>query len=189
MRGMHNGGSASQSCSELLAASVITASATASADMEDIDCSSSSFTFAGEGFDLDCERDLGKLRAGESSGSTQVDVMSIKGNDPYVFMTVVDIRITATRIYMEHPGLRENFRDTFTHVEIKDWNSVDKKNSYDIAEFTAEISGYPSSCIAIQRYTNAMHIGFKRRVIGISCSPESREPVYAALTNLHAPGD
>ena len=173
----------------LLAAVIITLSATASADMEDIDCSSSSFSFAGEGYDLDCQRDLGKVRAGESSGETQVDVMSIKGDDPYVFMTVVDIRITATRIYMEHRSLKENFRDAFTHIEIKDWNSVDKKNGYDIAEFTAEISGYPSSCIAIQRYTNPMHVGFKRRVIGMACSPVSREPVYAALTNLHAPGD
>jgi hypothetical protein len=172
----------------VLAAAIVSAPA-ASADMEPIDCGSTSFSFAAEDYDLDCERDSGALRAEESSGSTQVDVMSIKGNDPYVFMTVVDIRIVATRIYMEHRGLKENFLDAFTNMEIKDWNKVDKKNGYDVAEFTAEISGYPSSCIAIQRYTSPAHIGFKRRLIGMGCSPASREPVYAALTKLRAPGD
>src|SRR5689334_24973749 len=103
----------------LLAAAMVAASATASADMEPIDCGSTSFSFAAEDYDLDCERDSAALRAEESSGSTQVDVMSIKGNDPYVFMTVVDIRIVATRIYMEHRGLKENFLDAFTNMEIK----------------------------------------------------------------------
>ena len=51
------------------------------------------------------------------------------------------------------------------------------------------ISGLPSSCVAIQRYTNAAWTGFKRRMIGMGCSPVDRSLVYAAIAKLRAPGD
>lgn len=163
--------------------------AAAPADMVEIDCSSSSFAFSADGYHLDCQRSTGQVRAGESSGATQIDVMTISGDNPRMFMTVVGIRVTATRIYMEHRTLRQNFNDAFSDIEVADWKGIGNKGGYDSAEFTATISGLPSLCVAIQRYTNAAWTGFKRRVIGMGCSSVDRESVYAALDKLRAPGD
>ena len=174
--------------SALLAAAIIAAPA-AQADDDAIDCSSSSFGFSEPGYNVDCERSTDQVRAGESSGATQIDVMTISGEKPRMFMTIVGVRITATRLYMEYRGLRQNFSDAFTHVEVQDWNGIGNKNGYDSAEFTAVISGLPSSCVAIQRYTNAAWTGFKRRVIGMGCSTVDRSHVYDAIAKLRAPGD
>jgi hypothetical protein len=173
----------------LFAAAIIAVPAAAAGDMDEIDCSGSSFAFSADGYHVDCQRSTEQVRAGESSGSTQIDVMTISADDPRMFMTVVGVRITATRLYMEHRSLRENFRDAFTEIEVEDWKGIGNKGGYDSAEFTATISGLPSSCVAIQRYTNAAWIGFKRRVIGMGCSPANRDLVYAALAKLRAPGD
>jgi hypothetical protein len=172
-----------------LAAAMMALPAAGLADMVDIDCSSSSFVFADDGYHVDCQRSDGQVRAEQSTGASQVDVMNISGDDPRMFMTVVGIRVTATRIYLEHRSLRENFDDVFSDIEAEDWKAIGKKDGYDRAEFTAEISGLPSSCVAIQRYTNPAWIGFKRRIIGMGCSPIDRGFVYAALTKLRAPGD
>lgn len=172
----------------LLVAAIIAAPAAASANMDDIDCGSSSFSFAGDGYHVDCQRSTDQVRAGESTGATRVDVMTISADDPRMFMTVVDIRITATRLYMEHRSLRENFREAFKEIDTEDWNGIGNKGGYDSAEFKTTISGLPSSCVAIQRYTNAAWTGFKRRVIGMGCSPVNRESVYTALAKLRAPG-
>lgn len=84
--------------SALLAAALIAMPAAQSDSMDAIDCSSSSFAFAGEGYTVDCERSTDQVRAGESSGATQVDVMTISSEEPRMFMTVVGVRITATRL-------------------------------------------------------------------------------------------
>ena len=173
----------------LLAVALIAAPAARSDDMDAIDCASSSFAFSGEGFNVDCERSNDQVRAGESSGATQIDVMTISGEEPRMFMTVVGIRVTATRLYMEYRGLRQNFNELFTSIEVKDWKGIGNKGGYDSAEFTAMISGLPSSCVAIQRYTNAAYIGFKRRLIGMGCSTLDRSHVYDAIAKLRAPGD
>jgi hypothetical protein len=175
--------------SAFLAVAIIAAPAAKSQDMDEIDCSSSSFGFSEEGYNVDCQRSTDQVRAGESTGATQVDVMTISSDDPRMFMTLVGVRITATRLYMEHRGLRQNFQDVFTEIEAKDWKGIGNKIGYDSAEFTAEISGLPSSCVAIQRYTNAAWTGFKRRMIGMGCSPVSRDLVYTAITKLRSPGD
>jgi hypothetical protein len=173
----------------LLAAALIAVPAAQSEEMDAIDCSSSTFAFSGEGFNVDCERSNGQVRAGESSGSTQIDVMTISSEQPRMFMTMIGVRITATRLYMEYRGLRQNFNDLFSNIEVKDWNGIGNKGGYDSAEFTAVVSGLPSSCVAIQRYTNAAFTGFKRRMIGMGCSPVDRTHVYDAIAKLRAPGD
>ena len=173
----------------LLAGAILAAPAAQSDSMDAIDCSSSSFAFSAEGYNVDCERSTDQVRAGESSGATQIDVMTISGEEPRMFMTVIGVRITATRLYMEYRGLRQNFSEAFTHIEVQDWNGIGNKGGYDSAEFTALISGLPSSCVAIQRYTNAAWTGFKRRMIGMGCSPVDRTHVYEAIAKLRAPGD
>lgn len=158
-------------------------------DMREIDCSGSQFSFPGEGYRLDCEQSAKQVRAGESSGATVVDVMTIGADAPSMFLTVIGMKVNATRLYLEYRNLGSNFRDTFKNTEVEDWKTVGNKNGYDIAEFKAVISGVPSQCIAIQRYTNAAWTGFKRKMIGMGCSPVGLEPVYAALSKLQAPGD
>jgi hypothetical protein len=172
-----------------LAAAIMAVPAAKSANMDDIDCGSSSFAFAGDGYHVDCQRSSEQVRAGQSSGATQIDIMTISADDPRMFMTIVGMRITATRLYLEHRGLRESFRETFKEIEVQDWKGVGTKGGYDSAEFTAVISGLPSSCVAILRYSNPAWTGFKRRLVGMGCSPVDRESVYTALAKLRAPGD
>jgi len=181
--------SATACAAALLAAAIIAVPPANSANMDDIDCSSSPFSFAGDGYKLDCQRSTKQVRAGESSGGTQIDVMTISGDEPRMFMTVVSTQINAPRLYLEHRDLRQTFRDVFKGIEAEEWEGVGNKNGYDSAEFKAEISGLPSWCVAIQRYSNPAWTGFKRHVVGMGCSPASRDPVYAALPKLHSPGD
>ena len=143
----------------LLAGAIIAAPAAQADDMGAIDCSSSTFAFSGDGYNLDCERSSDQVRAGESSGATQIDVMTISGEEPRMFMTVVGVRITATRLYMEYRGLRQNFSEAFTHIEVQDWNGIGNKGGYDSAEFTAVISGLPSSCGVSCRAPSSTAIG------------------------------
>ena len=168
---------------------VFLASPAARADMIDIDCASSTFGFADSKYHLDCQRSSDQVRAEDASGGVEVDVMTISGDEYRVFVTVVGVRVRATRIYMEHRGLRDNFHEAFEKVEAEDWKGIGNKNGYDSAEFTAVISGLPSSCVAIQRYMNPAGIGFKRRVIGMGCSVDGRDAVYTALSKLRSPGD
>ena len=173
----------------LLAAAMIAVPPAGADDMTAIDCSSSPFSFAGAGYNVDCERSTEQVRAGESSGGTQVDVMTVSSEDPRMFMTVVSMLINAPRIYLEHRALRQSFRNTFSKIETEAWEGKGNRNGYDSAEFKAEISGVSSWCVAIQRYSNPAWTGYKRHVIGMGCSPVSLEAVYAALPNLRAPGD
>ena len=174
----------------LLAIGTIAAPPAVAADMSEIDCGSSPFTFAAtDGYHLDCERSTKQVRAGESSGGTQIDVMNISGDDPRMFITVVSMQINAPRLYLEHRNIRESFRDMFEGIDTQEWEGTGTKNGYDSAEFKAEISGMMSWCVAIQRYSNPAWTGFKRQVVGMGCSPISREPVYAALPKLRSPGD
>ena len=174
----------------MLLATGIAATPAAAADMTEIDCGSSPFSFAAtDGYHLDCERSTKQVRAGESSGGTQIDVMNISGDDPRMFITVVSMQINAPRLYLEHRNIRESFRDMFEGIETQEWEGTGTKNGFDSAEFKAEISGMMSWCVAIQRYSNPAWTGFKRQVVGMGCSPISREPVYAALPKLRSPGD
>ncbi|WP_162916542.1 hypothetical protein [Dongia deserti] len=161
----------------------------ASGAMDDIDCSSSSFEFAGAGYHVDCQRSVDQVRSGGSTGASEIDVMTISGDDPRMFMTVVGVRVAAPRLYLVRQNLGQNFRETFNDIKAEDWKGIGNKNGYDTAEFTAVISGLPSSCVAIQRYLNPAWGGFKRRIIGMGCSPTSRESVYSAIAKLAAPGD
>jgi hypothetical protein len=97
--------------------------------------------------------------------------------------------LTRAQSRRHYRGLRQNFTEAFTHIEVQDWNGIGNKGGYDSAEFTAMISGLPSSCVAIQRYTNAAWTGVRRRVIGMGCSPDDRAHVYDAIAELRAPGD
>lgn len=162
--------------------------APASAD-EAIDCSSTPFSFSGDGYLVDCARYEAQARKDGASGESQSDVINVTSEQRSVFLTLVSIRLTSTGLHMRYQNLRENTRDFFSGVELKDWNGIGYKAGYDTAEFTSDISGTPSHCIAVQRYLNPAYGGFKRHIIGMGCAAGSLDPVYTVLEKMRAPGD
>ena len=176
----------------LVAASVLGAvlAGPATADEEDaVDCSSTPFSFSGQGYYVDCLRYEADARKDGASGQSQSDVINVTSDERSMFLTLVSIRLTSSGLHMRYQTLRENTRDFFSGVDLKDWNGIGYKDGYDTAEFTSDISGQPSRCIAIQRYLNPAYGGFKRHVIGVGCAEGGLDPVYAALRNMRAPGD
>jgi hypothetical protein len=154
-----------------------------------IDCSSTPFSFSGQGYLVDCTRYEAHASKDGSSGESQSDVINVTSDERSMFLTLVSIRLTSTGLHMRYQNLRENTRDFFSGVELNGWTGVGRKQGYDTAEFTSDISGQPSHCIAIQRYLNPAYGGFKRHVIGLGCAAGGLDPVYAALSKLRAPGD
>jgi hypothetical protein len=154
-----------------------------------IDCSSTPFSFSGDGYLVDCARYEAHARKDGATGESRSDVINVTSDQRSMFLTLVSIRLTSTGLHMRYQNLRENTHDFFSGVELKEWNGIGYKAGYDTAEFTSEISGTPSKCIAIQRYLNPAYGGFKRHVIGMGCASGGLDPVYAALAKLRAPGD
>lgn len=154
-----------------------------------VDCSSTPFHFSGNGYLVDCLRYESQARKDGASGQSQSDVINVTSDERSMFLTMVSIRLTSTGLHMRYQSLRQNTRDFFTGVDLSDWNGIGYKGGYDTAEFSADISGQPSHCIAVQRYLNPAFGGFKRHVIGMGCAAGSLDPVYAALAKMRAPGD
>lgn len=154
-----------------------------------IDCSSTPFVFSGDGYYVDCLRYEAEPRKDGASGQSRSDVINVTSDERAMFLTLVSIRLTSTGLHMRYQNLRENTRDFFSGVELQDWNGIGYKGGYDTAEFTSDISGTPSHCIAVQRYLNPAFGGFKRHVIGMGCAAGSLDAVYAALQQMQAPGD
>jgi hypothetical protein len=140
-----------------------------------IDCSSTNFKFADAAYNIDCER----------GWFDTTDIISVTNNDRTIFFTMVDRRITGQpHVYLEYRRLRENFTAMFDEKDIKDWKSLDKKAGYDVAEFSRNISGQNSHCIAVQRYTNPMCTGYKRQLIGMGCTTGDLQSVYQILQRM-----
>ena len=171
------------------AVALLMSCAAAKADLDDVDCSSTSFKFSDPKYNADCQRSDDPIRVGASSGAATTDVMTVTSEDRTIFITLVSRRITATRIYMQHRPLKEGFEDLFNKDGVENWNSIGKKDGYDVAEFTKDISGQSSHCITVQRYTNAAYNGYKRRVIGMGCTVGAVDAVYQLLKEIDAPGD
>ena len=159
------------------------------AEDDAIDCSSTPFVFSGNGYFVDCMRYEGRPRKDGGSGESRSDVINVTSDERAMFLTLVSIRLSSTSLHMRYQNLRENTRDFFSGVELEDWTGIGYKQGYDTAEFTSNISGTPSHCIAIQRYLNPAYGGFKRHVIGLGCAAGSLEAVYAALQQMRALGD
>jgi hypothetical protein len=164
-------------------------SARAAGGDDAIDCGSTPFVFSGDGYFVDCLRYEANARKDGASGESQSDVINVTSNEREMFLTLVSIRLTSTGLHMRYQNLRENTRDFFSGVELQDWNGIGYQSGYDTAEFTSDISGMPSHCIAVQRYLNPAFGGFKRHVIGMGCAAGSLDAVYAALQQMRAPGD
>jgi hypothetical protein len=154
-----------------------------------IDCSSTPFVFSGDDYFVDCLRYEAKPRKDGASGESQSDVINVTSDERAMFLTLVSIRLTSTGLHMRYQNLEENTRDFFGGVAVKDWNGVGYKGGYDTAEFTSDISGTPSRCVAVQRYLNPAYGGFKRHVIGMGCAAGGLDAVYGALAKMRAPGD
>jgi hypothetical protein len=158
------------------------------AEDDAVDCGSTPFAFSGEGYLVDCARYESQARKDGASGQSQSDIITVTSDQRSMFLTVLSIRLTSTGLHMRYQNLRENTRDYF-NIEMDGWSGIGYKGGYDTAEFTADISGQPSQCIAVQRYLNPAYGGYKRHVIGMGCAAGGLDPVYAALAKLRAPGD
>jgi hypothetical protein len=168
-----------------LGALVFSCASAGAADFKPIDCGSTGFDFSDPAYNTDCERSEDPLRVGQSSGSSITDVMSVSNNERTIFFTIVERRITgAPRIYMRYSGLEENFQRVFNEQDVRGFKLLEKKNGYDVAEFSRDISGRDSRCITVQRYTNAMHTGFKRHLIGMGCTVGDLALVYQILQRV-----
>ncbi|NJM92359.1 MAG: hypothetical protein HC861_06795 [Rhodospirillaceae bacterium] len=154
-----------------------------------IDCSSTPFVFSGDGYFVDCLRYEAQARKDGASGESQSDVINVTSDEREMFLTLVSIRLSSVGLHMRYQNLRENTRDFFSGVELRDWTGIGYQGGYDTAEFTSYISGTPSRCIAVQRYLNPAFGGFKRHVIGMGCAAGSLDAVYGALAKMRAPGD
>ncbi len=177
----------------LLAAAALTSAlaiAPAAADEDAaVDCGSTPFSFSGEGYYVDCLRYEAAPRKDGASGQSQSDIINVTSDERSMFLTLVSIRLTSTGLHMRYQDLLQNTRDFFSGVELSDWTGIGYQSGYDTAEFTADISGTPSHCIAVQRYLNPAYGGFKRHIIGMGCAAGGLDPVYAALQKMRAPGD
>ncbi|HEV8263200.1 MAG TPA: hypothetical protein VGQ19_20880 [Burkholderiales bacterium] len=159
------------------------------AQAEEVDCGSSPFAYLAGQHRLECEHYTKQIHEGEGSGTMTMDVMTIASDDPRMFLTLASIQVNATRMYFEYRNLSQNFHEVFPGIEAREWKGIGNKDGYDSAEFKTEISGMPSRCIAIQRYTNHAWTGYKRHMVGMGCAPDDLGLVYAALQQVHAPGD
>lgn len=139
-----------------------------------IDCSATNFKFADAAYNIDCER----------GWFDKTDIISVTNNDRTIFFTMMDRRITDPHAYLEYRRLRENFTAMFDEKDIKDWKSLDKKAGYDIAEFSQDIGGRDSHCIAVQRYANPMYTGYKRQLLGMGCTVGNLQAVYQILEHM-----
>ena len=161
----------------------------AQADFEPVDCSSTSFAFSDAAYNVDCERASDSRRGGQSSGSSVTDVMTVTSDDRTIFITILSRVITAPRIYMEYRNLGQSFRDAFNEDGVENWKSIGNEDGYEVAEFTRQISGQDSHCITMQRFSNPMHVGFKRHVLGMGCTVGTIDELHQLLSRIDAPGD
>lgn len=161
----------------------------AKAEFQAIDCGSTNFEFAEAAYHADCERSKDPIRTGGSSGTATTDVMSISNDDRTIFFTVLDRRLNAPHIYLEHRNLEEGFRSVFGGEGVRDWKLIGDKDGYEVAEFSRDISGRDSHCISVQRYSSAMYTGYKRHIIGMGCTVGDIEEIYAILRKVDQGAD
>jgi hypothetical protein len=145
-----------------------------------VDCSSTNFKFSDPAYNIDCETVVSL-----DGGGGAADVMSVTNNERTIFFTMMERRITEQpHVFMQYRGLRENFNAMFKEDGVKGWKELDKKAGFEVAEFSRDISGQDSHCIAVQRYTNPMYTGYKRQLIGVGCAVGDLQPVYQIFQRM-----
>ncbi len=144
-----------------------------------VDCSSTNFKFSDAAYNIDCETVV------PLDGGGAAEVMSVTNHERTIFFTMVERRITdQPHVFLEYRSLRDNFGAMFKEDGIKDWKSLDKRAGYEVVEFSRDISGQDSHCIAVQRYTNPMYTGYKRHLLGVGCTVGNLQSVYQLLDRI-----
>jgi hypothetical protein len=139
-----------------------------------IDCSATNFKFVDAAYNVDCERWF-----------DAIDIISVTNNDRTIFFTMLERGIMGEpHAYLEYRRLRENITAMFDDEDIKDWKSLDKTAGYELAEFSQDVDGRDSRCIAVQRYSNPMYTGYKRQLIGMGCTTGDLQSVYQILERM-----
>jgi hypothetical protein len=142
-----------------------------------VDCSSTSFKFSDPAYNIDCESAW--------MGAGAADIMTVTNNERTIFFTMVERRIKGQpHTYLEYRSLRENFSAMFKDEGVTDWKELDKNAGFETAEFSQDINGLDSHCMAAQRYSNPMYTGYKRQLVGIGCAVGDLQPVYQILQQM-----
>lgn len=142
-----------------------------------VDCSETNFKFSDPAYNIDC--------AGAWLGAGAADIMSVTNDERTIFFTLVERRITGQpHAFLQYRRLRENFNAMFKEEDVKDWKELDKEAGFEVAEFSKDVSGQDSRCIAVQRYTNPMYTGYKRQLVGVGCAVGDLQPVYQILQRM-----
>ena len=150
------------------------------------DCAALAVSFeTKDGFELSCAVGTDML-PGMEGGSVEKQRLEATANDGTTF---VDARYfdLLGRVYFTNPDLRTNFGDFYGKLEIKNWQSGQAVSTLTTAEFTADMRGLPSKCVAFQKLAHHAWDGYKKLMIGISCTQGDLGLAYAALKHLRLP--
>ena len=151
-----------------------------------VDCAALAVGFqTKDGFELTCEAGTDML-PGMEGGSVEKQRLEAMANDGSTF---VDARYfdLLGRVYFTNPDLRTNFGDFYGKLEVKNWQSGQAVSTLSTAEFAADMRGLPSKCVAFQKLAHHAYDGYKKLMIGVSCTQGDLSLAYAALKHLRLP--
>jgi hypothetical protein len=160
--------------------------APAAASGKAVDCAALAVGFeTKDGFELNCEAGTDML-PGMEGGSVEKERLEATANDGTTF---VDARYfdLLGRVYFTNPDLRANFGDFYGKLEVKNWQSGQAVSTLTTAEFAADMRGLPSKCVAFQKLAHHAWDGYKKLMIGVSCTQGDLSLAYAALKHLRLP--
>lgn len=172
-----------------LCLAVITAttpSSPARASENAVDCAALAVSFeTKDGFELSCAAGTDML-PGMEGGSVEKQRLEATANDGTTF---VDARYfdLLGRVYFTNPDLHTNFGDFYGKLDVKNWQTGQAVSTLTTAEFTADMRGLPSKCVAFQKLGHHAWDGYKKLMIGISCTQGDLALAYAALKHLRLP--
>jgi hypothetical protein len=155
------------------------------ASKDAVDCDDISMSFdAKSGYELNCTkmtRDLAGM-----NGSYEEQRLQATAADGVTFVDAFHDTLMG-QIILTGTDLRNNLKDFYGNLPISDWQTGRTMESLSTAEFRADMRGLPSHCVAFQRLGHHESGGYKKLMIGVSCSQGDIGQAYAALQYLHLP--
>lgn len=165
----------------------VTAKQAAAASKDAVDCASISMSFdVKSGYELNCEEATRVISGFDSSNSYVIQHLEATSATSNIFVDAFHYTLTG-RVILTNTDLRNNLKDFYGDLAISDWQSGRALESLATAEFRTEMRGLPSHCVAFQRLGHRDWGGYKKLMIGVSCSQDDIEQAYSALKYLYLP--
>lgn len=164
----------------LLAFILLAGAVTATADDNEVDCSSLRLEISGEKYDSTCEL--------HNSSDYTLEFLEANAIDGSHFLVVIDHVTNYRYIFRGGGGLQGGLKDYFTDLSIQKWDSGGLRNGFRTAEFVSDFKSIPSECVAFERYLHKVIEGWRRRIIGFGCSRTGdRAQLYDAMEHVNFP--